>query len=99
MIGQSTALKLYPHQPLRAFDHPKYQEMIAIAARSKNGVKIPNRKYTRKRVIDRFTDHLRWLKQHLNVSFLSVLSVLFCVCLRLDYDLYNVWPYFDRVTR
>ncbi|EIM79846.1 uncharacterized protein STEHIDRAFT_43995, partial [Stereum hirsutum FP-91666 SS1] len=27
-------------QPLSVFDHPKYQEMIAIAARTKNGVKI-----------------------------------------------------------
>lgn len=54
-------------QPFRAFQHPKYDEMIQVASRAKNGVKIPPVKRVRKRVIERWISHLRGLRKRLNV--------------------------------
>ncbi|KIM87795.1 hypothetical protein PILCRDRAFT_63181, partial [Piloderma croceum F 1598] len=33
-------------QPIQALEHPKFKEMIDIASRATNGVKIPGRKAT-----------------------------------------------------
>ncbi|KAF8238273.1 hypothetical protein L208DRAFT_1243042, partial [Tricholoma matsutake] len=32
------------HQPIQAFEHPKFKEMIDVAAHATNGMKIPGRK-------------------------------------------------------
>ncbi|KAG1908525.1 uncharacterized protein F5891DRAFT_937641, partial [Suillus fuscotomentosus] len=38
-------------QPIQALEHPKFQEMIDVASRATNGVKIPGRKATRAEII------------------------------------------------
>jgi hypothetical protein len=54
-------------QPIAAFEHPKFREMVNIAARATNGVKIPNRKATRRAVINLFKKNL----YHLRTRFAS----------------------------
>jgi hypothetical protein len=54
-------------QPLSAFEHPKFQEMIDMASRATKGVKIPGRKATCAEIIRMFKDHLTKLKNKLNV--------------------------------
>jgi hypothetical protein len=39
-------------QPLNAFEHPKFKEMIELASRATNGVKIPGRKALSKRTTE-----------------------------------------------
>lgn len=57
----------YYGQPIIAFEHPKFKEMVDIASRAKTSVKIPGRKATRQEIIDMFHNHLRSLKERLNV--------------------------------
>jgi hypothetical protein len=56
-----------PSQPIQALEHPKFQEMIDVASRATNGVKIPGRKATRGEIKRLFKDHLVRLKAQLNV--------------------------------
>jgi hypothetical protein len=49
--------------------------MINIAARAKDGVKIPGRKQTRQEIIETFKARLIKLRNQLNVSILVSLSV------------------------
>ncbi|KAG2032844.1 hypothetical protein BDR03DRAFT_840681, partial [Suillus americanus] len=53
-------------QPIQAFEHPKFKEMIDVAARATNGVKIPGRKATRAEIMRMFKSHLTNLKEKLN---------------------------------
>ncbi|KAI0246225.1 hypothetical protein BJV78DRAFT_1135724, partial [Lactifluus subvellereus] len=55
-------------QPIYALEHPKFKEVIDIASRAKNGVKIPGRKSTWGEIIRLFKDHITRLKAQLNVS-------------------------------
>lgn len=55
-------------QPIQALDHPKFKEMIDIAARATNGVKIPSRKATQNEIMFSFKKHLTDLKARLNVG-------------------------------
>ncbi|KAG1811093.1 hypothetical protein EV424DRAFT_1327782 [Suillus variegatus] len=61
-------------QPIQALEHPKFKEMIDIAARADmhknatNSVKIPGRKATRAEIIRTFKTHLTGLRSKLNVS-------------------------------
>ncbi|KAI0290102.1 hypothetical protein B0F90DRAFT_1655017, partial [Multifurca ochricompacta] len=55
-------------QPIQALKHPKFKEMINIAAHATNGVKVPGRKLMRAEIIQTFKDHLTKLKAWLNVS-------------------------------
>jgi hypothetical protein len=48
-------------------EHPKFKEMIDVASRATNGVKIPGRKATRAKIKRAFKDHLTKLKAHFNV--------------------------------
>jgi hypothetical protein len=61
---------IYSHssQPIQALEHPKFKEMIDVASRATNGVKIPGRKATRGEIKHMFKDHLTKLKARLNVS-------------------------------
>jgi len=63
-------------QPVQAFQHPKFHEMIAVASRAQTGVKvaIPTMKTTHVQIINMFQDHLLDVKKHLNVSFISTSS-------------------------
>ncbi|KAH9034280.1 hypothetical protein EDB84DRAFT_1269910, partial [Lactarius hengduanensis] len=54
-------------QPIQALDHPKFKEMINIASRATNGVKIPSGKATRYEIKALFKRHLTSLKSRLNV--------------------------------
>jgi hypothetical protein len=54
-------------QPIQAFGHPKYKEMIDVASRATNGVKIPSRKATRNEIVALFKKHLTNLKSRWNV--------------------------------
>ncbi|KAJ7781962.1 hypothetical protein DFH07DRAFT_728535, partial [Mycena maculata] len=55
-------------QPIDALTHPKFKEMIDIAARAPNGVKIPGRKATREEIIDLFKRQMDNLRVRINVS-------------------------------
>lgn len=54
-------------QPIQAFEHPSFKNMINIAARATNGVKIPDRRQTRQAIIDTFKRQLAALCDRLNV--------------------------------
>lgn len=56
-------------QPLQALEHPKFHQMIAVAARAPKGVgvKIPGRKATRSHIIRLFDSHMRDLRERLSV--------------------------------
>ncbi|KAH9981726.1 hypothetical protein BJV77DRAFT_955093 [Russula vinacea] len=55
-------------QPICALEHPKFKEMIDIAACATNRVKLPGRKSTRAEIIRLFKNHLTSLKSRLNVG-------------------------------
>ncbi|KIK32049.1 hypothetical protein CY34DRAFT_102325, partial [Suillus luteus UH-Slu-Lm8-n1] len=55
-------------QPIQALEHPKFKEMVDIASRATNGVKIPGRKATRAEIMRMFKNHLTRLRNTLNVS-------------------------------
>ncbi|KAF5340659.1 hypothetical protein D9611_007287 [Ephemerocybe angulata] len=52
-------------QPIQALEHPRFQHMIAVAARATKGVKIPNRHRTRKYIISLFKKNLSDLRKRL----------------------------------
>ncbi|KAF8957688.1 hypothetical protein BDZ97DRAFT_1669493 [Flammula alnicola] len=56
-------------QPIQALEHPSFQKMIDIAARGTKGVKIPNRKATRKHIINLFKKNLDNLRIKITVRF------------------------------
>ncbi|KAJ7865748.1 hypothetical protein B0H14DRAFT_2347806, partial [Mycena olivaceomarginata] len=55
-------------QPIDVLEHPKFRNMIDIAARAKDGVRIPGRKSTREEIIELFKRRMEQLKAKLNVS-------------------------------
>ncbi|KAJ7808037.1 hypothetical protein B0H14DRAFT_2380921, partial [Mycena olivaceomarginata] len=55
-------------QPIDALTHPKFKDMIDIAGRATNGVKIPGRKATRQEIIDLFKKQMENLRVRINVS-------------------------------
>ncbi|KAJ7878313.1 hypothetical protein B0H14DRAFT_2342038, partial [Mycena olivaceomarginata] len=59
-------------QPLDALNHPKFQEMIDIAARATGGVKIPGRKATREEILDLFHQQIEKLRVRTHVSGLYI---------------------------
>ncbi|KAJ7627443.1 hypothetical protein FB45DRAFT_749957 [Roridomyces roridus] len=58
-------------QPIDALTHPKFQEMVNIAARATQGVTFPNRAQTRAAIIRHFHDQINKLKIRLHISFYS----------------------------
>ncbi|KAJ7146956.1 hypothetical protein C8R44DRAFT_599361, partial [Mycena epipterygia] len=57
-------------QPIDALTHPKFKEMIDIAARATEGVNLPNREQTREAIIRLFHDQMSQLKLRLHVRVL-----------------------------
>jgi hypothetical protein len=53
---------------VQALDHPSFKKMIDVAARTTKGVKIPNRKATRKHIIELFKKNLDNLRIKITVS-------------------------------
>lgn len=68
-------IQLLNEQPLQALQHPAFREMIDIAARATNGVKIYNLRNTRQAIIDTFKHNLTNLSKRLNVSTTVVVDV------------------------
>ena len=64
-------------KPIQAFEHPKFKEMIDVAARATNGVKIPGRKATCAEIMHIFKNHLTKLKKTLNVRYFPLKSTFF----------------------
>lgn len=60
-------------QPLQAFDHASFHKMIDIAARATKGINIPNRKASRKHIIELFKKNLDNLRLKLTVSLIGLL--------------------------
>ncbi|KAJ7935040.1 hypothetical protein B0H13DRAFT_1591253, partial [Mycena leptocephala] len=58
--------------PIDVLEHPKFREMIDIAARAKEGVRIPGRKSTRAEIIDLFKRRMEQLKEKLNVRIYQI---------------------------
>ncbi|KIK47782.1 hypothetical protein CY34DRAFT_8650 [Suillus luteus UH-Slu-Lm8-n1] len=56
------------NQPIQVLEHPKFKEMIDIAARATNSVKIPGRKATCVKIMRTFKTHLMGLRSKLNIS-------------------------------
>ena len=53
-------------EPIQALEHPKFKEMINVAAHTTNRVKIPGRKATHAEIMQNFKNHLTRLKKTLN---------------------------------
>ncbi|KAG1801824.1 hypothetical protein EV424DRAFT_1331604, partial [Suillus variegatus] len=54
-------------QPIQALEHPRFKEMVDVASRATQGVKIPGRKATRAEIMRMFKSHLTKLRKKLNV--------------------------------
>jgi hypothetical protein len=61
-------------QPLDALNHPKFQEMIDVAARATGGVKIPGRKAIREEILNLFHQQMEKLRVRIHVSGLYISS-------------------------
>lgn len=57
-------------EPIQALDHPRFKRMIDIAACATKGVQIPNRKATRKHIIELFKKNLHNLHIKITVRVL-----------------------------
>ncbi|KAF6748785.1 hypothetical protein DFP72DRAFT_819814 [Ephemerocybe angulata] len=55
------------HQPIDALSHPKFHELIEVAARATNGVKIPEKRAVRDGIIQRFRKNVADLRKRFNV--------------------------------
>ncbi|KAG6839020.1 hypothetical protein C0991_006565, partial [Blastosporella zonata] len=66
------------NQPLSALEHPKFQDMIYVAAKATNGVKIPACKQTRQEIIDMFKHQMNHLRAKLNGPTVQGLVSLTC---------------------
>ncbi|KAJ7659107.1 hypothetical protein DFH06DRAFT_1130673 [Mycena polygramma] len=70
-------------QPIDALNHPKFKEMIDVASRAPDGVKIPGRKATRDEIMNMFQKQMENLRVRINCRYLG------CV-LSGDVDVYGV---------
>ncbi|KAF8481671.1 hypothetical protein DFH94DRAFT_609267, partial [Russula ochroleuca] len=68
-LFRQTAVKwvVATDQPIQALEHPIFKKLVDVAARAKNGVKIPGRKVTWGEIKHLFKDHLTRLRTELNV--------------------------------
>ncbi|KAF8144960.1 hypothetical protein K438DRAFT_1631002 [Mycena galopus ATCC 62051] len=57
-------------QPIDALTHPKFKEMMDVAARATEGVNLPNSAQTRDAIIKLFHDQMNKLKIRLHVRIL-----------------------------
>jgi hypothetical protein len=69
-------------QPIRAFEHPSFKTMIAIASRAAHGVAIPNRKQTRAQIIALFRKQMKALRKRLTVGSSIQFKFPFHNCLK-----------------
>ncbi|KAJ7847688.1 hypothetical protein B0H13DRAFT_1646001, partial [Mycena leptocephala] len=63
-------------QPIDALNHPKFKEMIDIAARAPDGVKIPGRKTTREEILNLFQKQMANLRVRINASVSRIYILL-----------------------
>ena len=71
------------NQPLQALNHPKFKEMISVAARETHGITIPNHKATQKHFINLFKKNLTNLQSQLIVMIFHL-----CVDFSCQFDLW-----------
>jgi len=55
------------NQPIQTLEHPKFKNMIDVAARATHGVTIPNRKAMQNHIIELFKKNLTNLRSKLMV--------------------------------
>src|ERR1700730_6335853 len=78
---------LFTHgQPIQAFQHPSFQNMVHIAARATNGIKIPDHRQTREAIINSLKQQMTALRNHLNVRLVILASTSFINGLILQSD-------------
>ncbi|KAF8150423.1 hypothetical protein BJ912DRAFT_869674, partial [Pholiota molesta] len=58
-------------QPIQAFEHPSFKDMISTAARATRGVNIPGRKQARSHIMKSFRKQMLTLRERLNVSLIN----------------------------
>ncbi|KAG1822934.1 uncharacterized protein BJ212DRAFT_1263646 [Suillus subaureus] len=54
-------------QPIQALEHLRFKEMVDVASRATQGVKIPGHKATHAEIMCMFKSHLTKLRKKLNV--------------------------------
>ncbi|KAG2029304.1 hypothetical protein BDR03DRAFT_1018576 [Suillus americanus] len=59
-------LMIIIHKPIQALKHPRFKEMVDVASRATQGIKIPGRKATQAEIMRMFMNHLTQLKKTLN---------------------------------
>ena len=69
-------------QPIKALEHPKFKELIDVASRATNGVKLPDQRRTRDEIKRLFKEHMIKLKAELNVNFFPLTSRSFLIALQ-----------------
>jgi hypothetical protein len=70
VVISSHLLYLRKIKPIDALEHPAFKNMIDIAACATNGVKLPDRRQTRRAIIDLFKQNLTNLQKRLLVCVL-----------------------------
>ncbi|KAF6750106.1 hypothetical protein DFP72DRAFT_767119, partial [Ephemerocybe angulata] len=55
------------NQPIDALSHPKFHELIQVAARATDGVTIPEKRAVRESIIRRFQQNVADLRKRFNV--------------------------------
>lgn len=63
-------------QPIWAFEHSTFREMIQLAARATGSVKIPDRKAARKQIMDMWHERMGGLKAHFEVRSVKALFLV-----------------------
>ena len=71
VISQILYYFSWKSQPIQAFEHSSFQNMINVAAHATNGVKIPDRRQTWQGIINSFKRQLMALRDRLNVRKLT----------------------------
>ncbi|KAF9456062.1 hypothetical protein BDZ94DRAFT_1178523, partial [Collybia nuda] len=76
-VFQEAALRwlIETDQPIQAFEHPSFKNMINIAACATRGIKLPDRKQTRTAILQEFKNQMRRLKDRMSVC-IHCLSML-----------------------
>ncbi|KAF6744250.1 hypothetical protein DFP72DRAFT_826137, partial [Ephemerocybe angulata] len=56
------------NQPIEALSHPRFHEMIEVAARATDGVKIPEKRAVRESILRHFRNSVKELRDRLNIA-------------------------------
>ncbi|KAJ6531007.1 hypothetical protein B0H10DRAFT_1861572, partial [Mycena sp. CBHHK59/15] len=70
LLDATIKLLITTDQPIDVLTHPKFKEMIDIAAQATQGINLPNWRQTREAIIQLFHDQMSELKICLHVRIL-----------------------------